>query len=182
MPKRYRRFQHHGVVPTPVDLQIRPAGQRRAHPNDYLPRPRLRYCHTLQPKVFLAVKHRRRHLSYHSFYLLISCPFDALSAFRNPSIDIQSTASGPASDNLSHITRCPLSLQRSSPSKSLPPSRTTPSCPGARSQTFFPVPAIGRISTARWTRSASVPCRSLSSPASSRAACSPCSRRPRSRP
>src|ERR1700733_2183647 len=181
MSKRDRRLQHHGMVSPTVDLQVSPAGQRRSHANDKLSRARLRHSHALQAKVLFAVQYRRVHLSYHLLYLLIQHHSNAPPPTRESLKKQQSPRCASSSDNLSQLTKCPLSLQRVSPNKLLPPSRTIPSCPGALWPICFHARGTGPISTPRWTTSALVPCLSSFSPASSRGACWPCSRRPRSR-
>ena len=63
--------QHHGVVAAAVDLQVGAAGQGGADANHQFPGRGLGDRHLLQPKVFLAVQDRGRHLRDHPFYLLI---------------------------------------------------------------------------------------------------------------
>ena len=54
------------------DLQVGPAGERSAYPDDEFPGRCTRGGYALQAQILLAVQHRRRHLRNHHFYLLIS--------------------------------------------------------------------------------------------------------------
>jgi hypothetical protein len=49
--------KHLGMVTAPVDLQIRPAGQGRAHTQNQFPRPCYRNRNLFNAQVLLAAKH-----------------------------------------------------------------------------------------------------------------------------
>lgn len=66
-----RRFQHHGVITTPVNLQIGSTGKGRSDTYDQFALLCARGRDLLQTQVFLSVEDRRDHLLIHPYYLLI---------------------------------------------------------------------------------------------------------------
>ena len=66
VPEEGRRLDHPRVVPAPVDLDVRPAGERRARAQQHLARAGAGQLDTLHADVLAPVHHRRPHSPRHA--------------------------------------------------------------------------------------------------------------------